>query len=243
MCRKKKKQKDPEVRVYTPKKDKPWWFKFMCLIAGIFIRKPKFKYLGGPIEDGSVILSNHIGAAAPLSMELYFEQPFEFWGTHEMTGSLKGVYQYLSYTFFHKAYSLNLVVSKIFCLIAAPVVWLFYRGLNIISTYRDHRFRHSIRESVETLKQKRSLVIFPEDSEEGYKDTLDKFYAGFVLLGKTCLKMGIDLPIVVTYLSYAKNIYVVDTPILYSELIKKYETEEKITEVLCARANELRFAV
>lgn len=234
-----KKKKKEEMKFG---KDKPWWFRFMCAIAKIFIRKPKFKYLGDePIEEGSVILSNHIGAAAPLSMELYYDKPFVFWGTHEMNSSLKSVYRYLSYTFFHKAYCWNLFLSRVFCLIAAPIVWLYYRGLNLISTYRDHRFRHTIKTSVDVLKKKISLIIFPEDSEDGYKATLKKFYAGFVVLAKVCLKQGIDLPIVVTYLSRQKNLYIVDKPIKFSECLKLYETPEKITEVLCARANELRF--
>ena len=59
----------------------------------IFIRKPKIVYLGKEIDRPSIILSNHVGKTAPLTLELYFETPFRYWGTYEMNGNLKSVYK------------------------------------------------------------------------------------------------------------------------------------------------------
>jgi 1-acyl-sn-glycerol-3-phosphate acyltransferase len=78
-------------------KNRRW---FMCILRGlvkIFIRKPKMIYLGEKVEPQSVLLSNHVGSSGPLTLECYFkDQPFRFWGTYEMNGSLKEVYKYLS---------------------------------------------------------------------------------------------------------------------------------------------------
>ena len=67
--------------------------------------------------------------------------------------------------------------------IASPLTNLFYKGLNLISIYHDGRLRKTIEESITAIKDNgENIVIFPEDSGEGYSDELKGFYAGFVLL-------------------------------------------------------------
>ena len=98
----------------------------------------------GIIKEGSIILSNHVGKSAPLAIELYLNKPFRFWGTYEMNGGLVSVYKYLSDVFYPKKLHWNKFCAKIFCLIAAPLTNMFYRGLNLISTFTDGRFKKTI---------------------------------------------------------------------------------------------------
>ena len=44
-----------------------------------------------------------------------------------------------------------------------------------------------------------NIVIFPEDSTNGYLENLEGFYNGFILLCEMCYKKGIDVPVYVTY--------------------------------------------
>ena len=97
-------------------------------------------------------------------------------------------------------------MARLFCIIAAPLAYLFYRGLTLISTYPDHRFRKTIKESLKTLDNGQSLVIFPEDSSKGYFDELTYFYSGFLLLAKTAYKKGKDVEI---YLSYYRLVNII----------------------------------
>ena len=215
------------------------WFKVVKTFVKIFIHKPKFVYLGQNIETPSIILSNHVGAIAPLSFELYFNKPFRFWGTYEMNSGLKSVYKYLSTVYYHQKKHWPKLSAKIFSIIAAPVANMFYKGLNLISTYRDLRFRQTLKESIETIKNGQNLVIFPEDSSSGYHDKLKSFFSGFVILARQCLKHGFDLPIFVTYFRKKTKTFVIDKPILCSELLKQNISDDNIAQKMCDRANQL----
>lgn len=216
------------------------WLGFMKGFLKIFIRKPKFIYLGEKIKPGSIILSNHVAKSAPLTLELYLDTPFRFWGTHEMNDGFKSLYKYQSEVFYHQKQHWNLFLARLACVVVSPLTYFFYKGLNLISTYKDNRFLKTIKESIKTIKDNQSIVIFPEDSTDGYFDNLKGFYGGFVTLANICYKQGIDLPIYVTYLKKKQKQYIVDKPIMFSELIKDGLDRDKITKKLCDRANQLK---
>lgn len=147
-----------------------------------------------------MILTNHIGARVPLTLELYADFPMRYWGTHEMNTSFKMLYKHMTVDYYHEILRWNIHLARLFCLIAAPLTYLFYKGLRLVSTYKDYRFRKSIDESIELIKEGNNIVIFPENSEDGYLDELKEFYPGFVLFCERALKRGYDLPIFASYL-------------------------------------------
>lgn len=215
------------------------WFRFMKRLTVKRYKKPEFIYLGEEIEKGGIILSNHEGTDAPMSLELYLDKPIRMWGAHEMNSGVVKMYKYQSRVYYHEKKHWNLHLARLFCLIASPITNLFYKGLNLISTYRDTRFRRTVRESVEALQQGYNIVIFPEDSAKGYLAELEGFFAGFVVLAESCLKKGMDLPIYVTYFRKQDLKYIVDKPVLYSELCKGGRTRKEISIRLVERCNEL----
>ena len=221
------------------KKLRPFWFKYIKAFLKLIIKKPEFKYLGEEIKDGSILLSNHVGAFGPLSLELYLNMRFRFWGTYEMNSNLISVYKYLANIYFYEKKHWNLTLSRLFCLIAAPVLWFFYRGLNLIPTYTDHRLKNTMCESIKVLQNKDSIVIFPEDSTDGYHDVISKFYPGFSLLAKKLYAKGIDTPIYVGYLKKKERLYIVDKAIKYSELVSMGLSPQQQADYLCDRVNYL----
>ena len=48
-----------------------------------------------------------------------------------------------------------------------------------------------------------------------------------------------DVPIYVTYFKKKEKVYIIDEPIMYSELCKKYSSKEEKAKALCERCNEL----
>jgi hypothetical protein len=215
------------------------WFK---MYAGLLkkTKKPShFVYLGEEFSGSALILSNHVGTAGPLSFELFLDKPTRFWGAHEMNSSLGSMYKYQSEVFYHEKRGWNLFGARMFCLLASPLTWIFYRGLNLISTYHDMRLAHTLRESWEAISAGMNVVIFPEISDKGYLDVLEGFHGGFALLLEFCQKRGVDVPIFVTYYNKENQAHVVDKPILYSELSKKYPSREEQAAYLCARCNRM----
>lgn len=205
----------------------------------IFKRKPKTLYLGEKPTEPCIVLSNHVGSSGPLTYELFADYQFRFWGTYEMNGDFKTLYKYLSKTFYHEKLHMPLWLARIWCVIAAPVAKGFYKGLELISTYTDMRFWGTLKESIETLQNGKSLIIFPEDSSIGYFDKMTHFFSGFIVLAKQALIKGLNLPIYITYFSKKHKTILYDKPILCSELLSTGETKEEIAERFLARSNYL----
>lgn len=84
-----------------------------------------------------------------------------------------------------------------------------------------------------------NVIIFPEDSTKGYLDELEGFHLGFTALANLCLKKGMDVPLYVAYYRKNERTYVVDKPLLLSEIFKDGASREEIAEKLCARCNQL----
>ena len=224
---------------YTRKKKRKLYFRVLKKLMSGRYKEPAFIYLGEKIGNGSIILSNHEGTDAPMSLEMYLDAPIRMWGAGEMNSSLCEVYAYQSKVYYHQKHHWNIHLARLFCLIASPLTYLFYSGLELISTYRDARFVKTIRESIEAIKAGDNIVIYPEVSDNGYLAELEAFHEGFVMLCEICKKRGIDLPIYVTYLKKKEHIYVVDKPVLYSELSAGGASREEIAKRLCDRCNEL----
>lgn len=215
------------------------WFRFLKCIMRLFIGKTKFTYLGEEIKENGIILSNHEGTKAPLAMELYSDLPLRFWGAYEMNSGLVKLYKYQTRIYYHEKKHWNLHLARLFCLIASPLTNIFYKGLNLISTYRDTRFRKTLKESLDSLEKGYNVVIFPEVSDKGYLKELEGFHNGFILLLEQCQKKNINVPIYVTYFKKDIKEYVIDKPIYLNELIQLNLSRDELAKKLCDRCNEL----
>lgn len=225
--------------MYLKDSNRKNWFKFVKKILKVFIRKPKYVYLGNKVVNDSIILSNHVGSKSPLAIELYSDFPIRCWGTYENNLSLKETYAYLTKTYYHKKKHWNLFLARLFCLIAAPLTYMFYKGINIISTYPDARLRKTFKETLETLNLGCNIVIYPEMSDEGYFDTLKGFYNGFDLLFDYLLKHNKDVDVYVAYYQRKTKTYIFDKPFKISEIKQLNLTRNDLAKKLCDRCNEL----
>lgn len=221
------------------RKKRKFYFELMKKMMRGRYKKPNIIYLGDEITTSSIILSNHEGTDAPMALEIYLNKPIRMWGAHEMNSGLIKLYQYQTKVYYHEKKHWNLLLARLFCLIASPLTNLFYSGLDLISTYKDGRFIKTIRESISSIKNGDNIVIFPEVSEKGYLKELEGFHAGFVLLCEQCLREGVDVPIFVSYFKKEENTYIIDKPINYSTLKEQYKTRNEISHHLCLRCNEL----
>lgn len=225
-------------KLKNQKKRKLWYRGMKKLMLGRY-KEPRFIYLGEKIGKGGMILSNHEGTDAPMSLEIYLDAPITMWGAHEMNSGLVKMYKYQTRVYYHEKKHWNLHLARLFCLLASPLTNLFYKGLDLISTYKDARFKTTLKESIEALKKGDNIVIFPEDSSDGYLDELKGFFAGFTMLGEVALKEGMDLPVYVTYFKKNERVYIIDSPVKYSTLKEKYGKREDVAKTLVERCNEL----
>lgn len=215
------------------------WFSFVKKIMKIRYKRPKFIYLGEEVENGAVIVCNHEGTDSPMAWEMYSGKPVSFWGAHQMNSGLRKMYPYHSKVYFHQKKGWNLFGARMFCLIASPLTNMFYKGLNVISTYQDARFTKTIRESMETLEEGNNVVIFPEKSDNGYQARLEGFHGGVALFLKACMKKGKDITVFPSYYNKEKNICLVGKPTKYSKLLTTATDKDQLAQSLCDLCNEL----
>ncbi len=217
-----------------------WWFRGIKHLMTSRYKKPEFIFLNGKeFENGSIILSNHEGTDAPMSLEMYLDKPLRMWGAYEMNSGLIKMYKYQTRIYYHKKKHWNLHLARLFCLLASPLTNLFYKGLNLISTYPDVRFFRTIKQSTEAINNGQSIVIYPEDSEKGYLEKLEGFFPGFMVFSEACYKKGMDIPIVVSYFKKKERVFVFDEPKKYSQLLSEFGTREEMIKYLLSRCNEL----
>lgn len=215
------------------------YFRALKKIMKLRYKEPKFVYLGEEITGGALIISNHEGTDAPMSLEIYLDRPIRMWGASEMNSGLISLYKYQTKVYYHEKKHWNIHLARLFCLIASPLTNLFYSGLDLISTYRDARLVKTMRESVAAIKDGNNIVAFPERSDKGYLAELEGFHEGVVMLAEVCRMRGIDLPIFVTYFRKSDLTYIIDKPVLYSELAKDGMSRAEIAKTLCDRCNAL----
>ena len=223
----------------SPVQKRKWWFRCMKKMMKCRYKRPTFVYFGEKFGNGAVVLSNHEGTDAPLSLEMYCDKPIRMWGAWEMNSGLIKMYKYQTRVYYHEKKHWNLFLARMFCLIASPLTNLFYKGLHLISTYRDARFMKTLRQSVDAIANGDNVVIFPEHSEDGYLAELKGFYSGFIVFAQQCYKEGIDVPIYVSYYKLKEKTYVFDKPIKFSELKAMFTTRDEMSNYLLEKCNSL----
>lgn len=221
------------------KQDRALWYRGMKRIMRVRYKKPEFIFLGDAPTKSSIVLSNHEGTDAPMSLEMYCQFPIRMWGTCEMNSGLKRMYKYQTRVYYHEKKHWNLHLARLFCLLASPLTNLFYKGLKLISTYHDANFFHTIKESFEAIEKGDNVVIFPEKSPDGYEAELRGFYAGFVVFAQYCYKKGIDTPIYVSYFKKKERVYIFDEPIMFSKLKEMFDNRDQMADYLLDRCNKL----
>ena len=218
------------------------FFRFVKGIIRIFRRKPKFEYLGAQPQGACIYVSNHSAASGPVTYELYLPAPIRIWGTYEMCGGFKMRWEYLNRTYYRRKKKYTRFTSFLLATFVTPFVALFYKGMRIIPTYPDMRLMRSVKDSVSELENGTSILVFPEDSSDGYHEVLTKFFGGFVTLAK-CYhdKTGKDIDIVNMYYDRKSNMVIVGEPKSYLALSERFSSRDEIAEFFLNDTNKMFF--
>lgn len=206
-------------------------FSFFKGIFKTFKKKPKIYNLNDENElaNEAIYISNHSAASGPMLLSLYFPTFFVPWGAHPMTENYKNRWKYLYYIFYQKKLGYKKVKSFILATLFGLISKRLYVGMRLIPTYEDLRFHKTIKQSMYYLKRQEAILIFPEDSNEGYLETLTKFNPGFVALAKIYLKReNKSLPIYPIYYHKKSNSMIIGKPQDYEDISKQLKTNEEV---------------
>ena len=226
----------------TKRQKRNLFFEFIKAILRIFYRKPKIINLAGELPDKCVFLSNHAAKNGPMALELYFPKSTVKWGAHEMLGNYRSRKSYLKDVYYIQKRHIKPFWAGIFARFEAIFSPLFYKIMNFIGTYRDARFKKTLELSVEKLAENRPIMIFPEDSSEGYFDVVKGFIPGFVLLVTAYKRRtGEDLPVYPVYYSRKKGLIIIGQPDFVDKMLEGGASRQEIADCFCEKVNDLYY--
>lgn len=207
----------------------------------VIFRKPKFNFTKEQLPDEPVLfLSNHVGKKAPSKIELYYPRDFRMWGAHENTEGFKSIHRYLTFTYYYQKKHLPRWFAWFVGTIVSPFVYAQMLGMRVIPTYRDQNFYTTLKLSVKEFEEGRDIVIYPEDSENGYNEEIERFFSGFVSLLEVLHRKGHDVPIFVAYFNKKTNSFNISELIRYSSLKETYSSNDEVADALRIKMNSLR---
>ena len=233
-------KKEKEFKI--PSRRQPFYKPFRVIVMRLIFRKPKIINLAGDIEDKSIILANHSAKSGPPCLDLYFPKKTCKWGAYEMFGNYKMRRAYLKDILYIKKCGAKPFKASIMATILAAFNQFVYKGMWMMPSYPDMRLTHTLRNSAMVLNENIPVMIFPENSNEGYKDVLTEFFPGFYMLSEKYYRdYGIDLPIYPVYYSIKKRIMVIGKPLYLQDYVSKGMKRDEICKVYCDAVNSLYF--
>ena len=223
------------------KKDQPVWKRTSKVLKWIF-KKPEIISLSGELPQKAIYVANHAAMFGPVMYNLYMPVSIAPWGAYPMTEDYKSRYNYLRNVYFIQKRHKSKFAATILASFEAALSIYFYRGLRVIPSYNDNRFIKTIRRSIDMLDNDIGVMIFPEDSDEGYHEVLTDFHAGFVELAKYYgKKKGEDIPIYPVYYHAKKRVIVIGEPSRLTDYTDKGMNRQEIATNFCHQVNELFF--
>lgn len=209
----------------------------------LFRRRPDIIDLNAGQRKAGIFVANHSAAGGPFTYELFFPFRFVPWGAHEMCGNYRERWHYLYDVFYRRKLGWGKARAFVVATLFAVVSRMVYRGAELIPTYQDPRLRRTIRRSMDVLDGGRSILIFPEVSDDGYHDLLRDINAGFVLLARRYrMATGADVPIYPVCYSAVRNRIVIDRPRYLGDMLRQMgsPSNRELALPFLERINQLR---
>ncbi len=194
----------------------------------------------GNIEQSCIFISNHSAANGPLKLDLAFPYPFIPWGINNMCQKYSVRRRYLIDVFYGQKLKYSKFRSWLIGTLFALISGYIYRNKNVIPTFQDGNLMTTMQMSIDVLNEGKNVLIFPEDSTNGYFEVLNKYYSGFATLAKIYhSKTGKDLPVYPLYYSKKKSKVVIGKPIFVNKLLAEGKSLNNIAEIARVTTNQL----
>lgn len=211
------------------------WLQY-CLLYIIFAPQARCKIVGKQkvlkTDEARVFLSNHYELFGPVAMYLSFPYKFKPWVIDKMLDK-KSVEEQMSISVFNNFQKYPMWLKKIGVKAVRNLMLYVMNRAGAISVSRENLRANlkTMNESVETLNNKKAILIFPELSY--VQKGVGEFQTGFEHLGKYYYqKTGKKISFYPTFVSQDnKEIYIGD-PIIYNPEGDPNEEKAKIVSYL-----------
>ncbi len=177
---------------------------------------PKLKVVGAENlpQAPALIVGNHCQMHGPIGCELYFPGERYTWCAGQMM-HLKDVPDYAYQDFWSHKPKCVRWFYKLLSYVIAPISVCVFNNANTIAVYRDSRIISTFKNTVKTLQDGSSVVVFPECYEE-YNHIVHTFQENFVDIAKLYYKRtGRHLPFVPLYICPQRRELHIGKPVFF----------------------------
>lgn len=215
----------------TPNKKQPIYNIVRPIITRIATSKIEVINLNDNIPDKCIFVGNHEGKKGPAVYEKYLPKFLAEWGAYQMLGGYIDRYNYLRNVLYIQKLGVKKFKATIKSIFEAIFSIYIYRGIKVIPSFPDARLIKTLNYSFDVLDNNIAVMVYPEDSSNGYFTEPTKFLNGFVLLGEHYYKKcGEDVPVYPTYLSLKHKKLAIGKPLYINELKNQGLTKDDIAE-------------
>jgi len=224
---------------YRPPRRRQPFFACVKAFMRLFHKKIRTVSLDGKLDDRCLYLINHANKYGPMLYELYFPVYHVKWGAFPMLGGYNERRKYLRDVLYIQKNGYGRATASFKSFFEAFFSAFFYKGMKMVPTYPDARLVKTVKKSAEVLKDS-AVMIFPEDSSEGYYGVLRKFLPGFVLVAEQYFRRNHeDIPMRPAYYSKERKLILVGEPCYLQDFKRDGLDREGIAEALRVRVNAL----
>ena len=215
---------------------------FTCCkgVMRLFIRKKRVVVLGGELQNKCLYLANHANKMGPVNYDMFFPVYHVKWGAHQMLEGYSERRAYLRDVLYIQKNHMGKRKAAFKAFFEAFFSKYFYRGLKILPTYQDARLIRTVKKSADVLDDDTALMIYPENSNDGYHDMAAEFFPGFVMVMELYNKRhGEDVPVRPVYYHKKKRIMAVGEPLYLADFKAQGMNREEIAEAFRNKVNAL----
>lgn len=193
----------------------PLAFKFIRNAVALF--SPKMEVVGAEHlpDEPVIIVGNHAQMYGPIACELYMPQNVYTWCAGQMM-ELKEVPAYAFEDFWAQKPAYIRWFYKILSFLIAPISVLVFNNARTIAVHRDKRILTTFRNTIETLRDGNSVVIFPEHNRP-HNHIVYEFQNRFIDIAKIYhRRTGKELAFVPLYVAPRLNGMYLGEPVRFS---------------------------
>ena len=163
----------------VPSKKQPIFKIVKKIFTKLFWNNIKLTIIPNELPTKCILVSNHCAKKGPMAFEIALPIFNVKWGAHEMLGNYKSRRNYLKNIFYIQKQGWKKSKASFVATFEAIFSKMIYKGMKFIETYPDQRVRITLRNSIKVLDDNKAILVFPENSNEGYFFWWHFIYASF----------------------------------------------------------------
>ena len=214
--------------------------KLLLRVVLLIKRRPKVVNLNSEgLPTRCILIGNHNKTGGPVNYSLCMAGKLMPWAAHQMTEGYRSRWRYAYHIFYRKKIKYGKLKSFILATLLAFFAPFAYNAVGIIPVYYDFRIFSTFKNSIKCLENDVPVFIFPENSDDGYKDYIDELHPGFLQLSKIYFdKHGVDLPIYTLHYNHKSKEIIIGKPMYYRKLTKEH-SDNDIMKIFAGYMNSL----